>query len=364
MIDPLLQEQVQIILRASGWAQDAVQRPTIEAVNNSFQNKGNVFKIDLPNARSFVIKFDHPFFESHLDREAHLLAFLSTTPVPTPRLIHTGTCTVYHIDKLFPNYILMEYLDGIPLNWVYYRADRDERRGYLRQVVELIATLTIFQVRHAAATPRIGSPAGRITHHDRFVGCDQLAPFNKEPVGPFVTIDEMFQQQIAYWLLQLRAHPQGHYAIDLETAWQRLDRAVLSHDVPICLAHADIAPMNIMVDPLTRRLIGLIDWEFAGFYPADMDFHSVLYYDRYQAWKWCGDEDVRMAHELMQEQQIHPPEGYEDRLIWFDLLQLIKDLCHYHQWFVDAPDTRSQYEHALAHRLRMLFAQVGVTPAQ
>lgn len=106
-------------------------------LKNSFQDKGNVLKSHLPDGPSFLLKLEHPFFESHLEREAHLLAFLSTTTVPAPRLTHQGTCTVYHRDPRFPKYILMDYLNGIPLNWVYYRADRDERRAYLRQVIGL-----------------------------------------------------------------------------------------------------------------------------------------------------------------------------------------------------------------------------------
>lgn len=35
-----------------------------------------------------------------------------------------------------------------------------------------------------------------------------------------------------------------------------------------CLTHLDLNPSNIMVDADTKRLIGVIDWERSGFYPA------------------------------------------------------------------------------------------------
>jgi aminoglycoside phosphotransferase (APT) family kinase protein len=314
--DPLLQEQVQLILHASGRAPRTGQLVQIEAITNSFQDKGNVFKIDINDGPSFVLKLEHSFFESRLDHEAHLLALLSSVDVPVPRLIHHGMCTVYQIDTLFPRYMLMERLSGIPLNWVYYRADVEERRVYLRQVIELVGTLSTLNMLQPPTLPTLGSPVGRIIHDGRDLSCEELAPFPQESIGPFRTIDDMFQAQIGFWLTQLcTQQPHAHTAEQLESVWHRLDRTVLAHDVPVVLAHADISPMNIIVDPDARRINGLIDWEFGGSYPADMDFHSLLYYDRYQGWKWTGPTDVQLAQELMQELQIRPPDGYAGRLV-------------------------------------------------
>ncbi len=149
-------------------------------------------------------------------------------------------------------------------------------------------------------------------------------------------------------------------AASLSEAWQKLDRSVLSSDVPVCLAHADIAPMNIIVDPHAKVIKGLIDWEFAGFYPVDMDFHSLLYYDQHQEWKWCGAKDVAMVGEIMGELGISRPAGYEERLVWFDLLQLTRDLCHYRGWFADQPDELRSYKESLGRRLRSFFDTFGI----
>lgn len=353
-IDPTLREEVHHILHSHGVIARSDQPVRIEAVGNSFQDKSNVFKVGAVDGPWTILKLEHPFFESHLEREALLLDFFAATDVPVPRLIAHGPCSVYRIGTVVPYFILMEHLRGVPLNWVYYRAERDERRAYLRQLVQLIGQLSSFRVRQPEGMPALGSIAAPIRRDGAFVWCNRLMAFPNESVGPFVSVEAMMEGQIGVSLQRLQAQPNGHYGATLQAVWRRLDHSVLAGDVPIAVAHADIAPMNLIVDPDTRQITGLIDWEFAGFYPADMDYHSLLYYDRFQSWKLTGAEDVQMARDLMHEQGIEPPAGYDERLPWFDLLQLAKDAAHYRDWFANAPDDCTRYEQALERRVSHL----------
>jgi serine/threonine protein kinase len=38
------------------------------------------------------------------------------------------------------------------------------------------------------------------------------------------------------------------------------------------LCHNDLNQANIMVDPVTLRITGIIDWEFAGFFPPEFEY--------------------------------------------------------------------------------------------
>jgi hypothetical protein len=78
---------------------------------------------------------------------------------------------------------------------------------------------------------------------------------------------------------------------------------------------------------------GLVDLEMDSFYPLDMDFHSLFYSDRFQDWKWCGPEDVKLAREMLARQAGELLPDYDERLKWFDLLQLAMDRCLYRHWF-------------------------------
>ena len=361
-IAPVLTGQIENILSASRGQIGDWEHWTIEPVTNAFQDKNQVYKIQSSNPGALILKLEHALAETNIQREAHVLQYLSAAGLPAPHLICSGVCDQYRVGDRYPGYLLMDCVEGTPLNWVYYRAAVEERRLYLRQVVELVGRLSSIRVSHAPGKPCIGSVAGSIRQKDGGIECAALEPFNQESIGPFLTIDDMFQKQIGLWLDRLKAQREK-YAAGLFEAWQGLDRSVLSGDVPVCLAHADIAPMNIIVDPVAKSIKGLIDWEFAGFYPVDMDFHSLLYFDRHQQWKWCGAEDVALAGELMGALQIDRPEGYDDRLVWFDLLQLTRDLCRYQSWFAGRADDLKRYETSLEKRLNAFFNTCGIKPS-
>jgi len=44
------------------------------------------------------------------------------------------------------------------------------------------------------------------------------------------------------------------------------------------LCHNDLSQQNIIVHPITLKILAIIDWEFAGFYPAyfEMPFYLRL----------------------------------------------------------------------------------------
>lgn len=54
---------------------------------------------------------------------------------------------------------------------------------------------------------------------------------------------------------------------------------------PVVFTHADLFPSNILVD--AGRLSGIVDWQFAGFYPAYWEYtkamRSVRHAEHYQA---------------------------------------------------------------------------------
>ena len=61
-------------------------------------------------------------------------------------------------------------------------------------------------------------------------------------------------------------------------------RAQLSDDFPIGFAHADISWENILVDPATGAVTGVVEWDMAGFWPEWWEFRKALYASRSQTW--------------------------------------------------------------------------------
>lgn len=87
--------------------------------------------------------------------------------------------------------------------------------------------------------------------------------------GPYQS-EAQFNKQIARGCIEdlAREFPQAH-----------------SQEHLIAFTHADLFPSNILVD--AGRLSGIVDWQFAGFYPAYWEYtkamRSVRHTEHYQA---------------------------------------------------------------------------------
>lgn len=64
-----------------------------------------------------------------------------------------------------------------------------------------------------------------------------------------------------------------------------------------CLVHSDVNPKNVLVDPGTLEVTGLLDWEFAHSGHPFTDLGNVLRFDRQPSYvdavlaAWCERRD-------------------------------------------------------------------------
>jgi aminoglycoside phosphotransferase (APT) family kinase protein len=79
-------------------------------------------------------------------------------------------------------------------------------------------------------------------------------------------------------------------------------------DAEVVFAHADLSWENILVDPSSGNVTGILDWEMAGFWPEWWEFRKALYGGRSRKWwreilndvmqqyltETTGDMDVEM----------------------------------------------------------------------
>lgn len=66
--------------------------------------------------------------------------------------------------------------------------------------------------------------------------------------------------------------------------WEAKYRERLPDGHSILFAHADLSWENILVDPETGGIQGILDWEMAGFWPAWWEYRKALYGARSQPW--------------------------------------------------------------------------------
>lgn len=74
------------------------------------------------------------------------------------------------------------------------------------------------------------------------------------------------------------------YGLD-RRPWEQKSSATGLAEFVLC--HTDLAPGNILVNPTTYRITGILDWEFAGFYPEYFELPLWTAADRDQYGDMC-----------------------------------------------------------------------------
>ena len=87
-----------------------------------------------------------------------------------------------------------------------------------------------------------------------------------------------------------------------QTEFERLGEAVTDAQAlldtvdRVCLVHSDVNPKNLMVDPDTLEITGLLDWEFAHAGHPYTDLGNLLRFDRHPAYVGAVLETYTARH--------------------------------------------------------------------
>ncbi|KAL2126803.1 hypothetical protein VTI74DRAFT_215 [Chaetomium olivicolor] len=158
-------------------------------------------------------------------------------------------------------WILMERLPGVELGVAWpemTEAARVETIGQLR---------SFFKELHQLRPPGngwVGSCSGGPAYDHRLN--------NRTTCGPFPTVGDFHD----YLVAPLKECPRPE--------WVSKYRSRLPDTHEIQFAHADLSWENILLDPKTGRVNGILDWEMAGFWPAWWEYRKALFGSRSQPW--------------------------------------------------------------------------------
>jgi len=172
--------------------------------------------------------------------------------LPVPRVLDAKP----EVSNEGPPYVLTERLPGINLETYLETAGQAQRQRVGEQLGELLVRLS-------------GMP---FLTFGEFVGRElAISPFGDEGGG----LEQWFDQHVEAMGLTRDQVDRMHGVIDRaeDLAATGVDR--------ICLAHSDFNPKNLLVDPETAEITGLIDWEFA--------FAGSPYTDLGNLLRFCDD---------------------------------------------------------------------------
>ncbi|CAG7934639.1 unnamed protein product [Penicillium olsonii] len=217
----------------------------------------NVFRVD----KNTVVKVCDP----NRLAEAEALRFVRTkTSLPVPELYSADVD-----ESIGRGMIVMEYIEGEVLRDVINDMDLERRQKIISQLQAYMSEVRSVKGDFTGSVD--GSPC-----EDPVFCADQGA------FGPYKTETEFNDGLI-------RA-----MEIPGENSWvthvSKLIRAMSYHE--IVLTHADFSPRNIIIRG--DQVVGILDWEMAGFYPAYWEYIKALYHPNWQS-RWIKDGLISSA---------------------------------------------------------------------
>ena len=175
------------------------------------------------------------------------------TSVPVPKILDAYV----HAENNHV-YIIMEYIDGRPLDEEWDSYDDSQKQNVQSQLRKYLD-----EIRQIP-----GSFVGSVD------GSECRDPlFDDVPTrcGPFES-ESAFHEGLIHAMREKGSRPWIDMVI-------RFLKAMPSHK--IVLTHNDIAPRNILVR--NAKVVGIVDWEFAGFYPEYWEYVKAFCWPDWQS---------------------------------------------------------------------------------
>lgn len=191
--------------------------------------------------------------------EAEGLRFIrSKTSLPIPEVYNA-----YVDETIDRGVIVMEYIEGEVLRDVIQDMDDTRRQKIISELQKFMSELRSIE------GDFIGSIDGSACEDPVF--CAEQGGF-----GPYKTEKEFNEVLIRAMTINEENSWVGHVSKPI--------RAMPSHTT--VLTHADISPRNIIIRD--ERVVGILDWEMAGFYPEYWEYIKAMYHPDWQS-RWVED---------------------------------------------------------------------------
>ena len=237
---------------------------------HTFINKDLILKILSPDSRYF----------KHKGHEAVLMNYIEqNTNIPVPKVIDYSYEPSRNVFKC--NYILMEKIEGKLLLEVLPKKSSQIPDSIIDEMIEVVKQLRSLTNTYQATI-----------NSSKLIGCFDI-DLKLIPIYPthklYDNYLEFFNDNLKYSIKQFhkikRLESLGK---DLEKKLNDLNQRVrnrpelnnLKFDNFLWISHNDLNPTNIIVDPDTFKLNGIIDWEWSQYSYDIIEFHEEWLADK------------------------------------------------------------------------------------
>ncbi|KDQ64386.1 hypothetical protein JAAARDRAFT_43455 [Jaapia argillacea MUCL 33604] len=189
--------------------------------------------------------------------EAEIMQYVSEhTTIPLPG-------NVVFVREGAKTYLLMDYVNGEQLDVVWPQLTDSTKLSILADMKGYVAQLR--DLREPTARTYIGSICYRPCSDRRVVGFYSAGPFDTERA--------------------FNDHVTAHLRSDIKAEQIRFVRNMMKDDHRILFAHGDLHPGNILVRD--GRVVAILDWEMAGWYPEYWEWCKSLWNARWELEGWA-----------------------------------------------------------------------------
>lgn len=235
------------------------------AINNTFFNRistrlasytiGRLYQrqgICIRISRNKILKAGR---RVHLTEGATMKYLADNTDVPVPKVF----CSFIHKKQA---YIVMERIRGKPLSMCLNDMSEKSLKNLLAQLKRIFSELHALEPRQGTG---VESCTGGSLYDDRI-------PHGIPRFGPFKSVQDFHS-----WLRQgITSESLESRTVDQD--WHDLQKMISTQDGPWPsprFAHGDLNPYNILIH--NSNVVGIIDWEFSGWYPHYWEFTSAWF---------------------------------------------------------------------------------------
>ncbi|KAI0849181.1 kinase-like domain-containing protein [Daldinia vernicosa] len=245
--------------------------------------------------------------DARVDRDVATLEFLGRhTKISVPKVLTFDTTEDNELH--FP-YMIQDRIAGTDVLTGFPRLNHAKKLRFARELGNVFRQILAVRS-HTAGSLVFSSEGNDIDIKAEFSvipyghdGFNLAVPYSSTKTTRQTIRDLLlsnFQDQMAHII---KYHPSAYLKFGLfgqlcAMVWELEERG-LFHNVDYCLAHLDLAPRNILIDPTSTPkkpiISGVLDWDSAVFAPAFMACEPPLW-----VWGWLDgeDEDERTANDV------------------------------------------------------------------
>ncbi len=286
-----------------------------------------IYSITSKSGKNYILKVINPlekWKKKKTINEVFTIKLIEQkTNLPVPKIYDYST----ECDEIGFEYILMEKIDGNNLTEKFSQ----DKINYLKQIANFVEEFQKIKFN------KIGSL------NEKYEVVEDLDIGE----GPFNSFKEWAQATIQSRLIDLEKTKFKHYA----PRFEKFSKLIDDISSPIVFCHSDLELKNFI--ERNGKIVGLIDFEWAGAYPYIQDISSFEH--DYKLTK----EELEEFEKILEEQNViyKMPEKVKDAK---HIKSFTMVLCSYKDWFVGKEKEAEEYIKKEEKKLVELFEKYGV----